>query len=252
MSKHTSVSNPFAPALYSRSNASSQNYQGLPIHAMPGLHEYVVDKLTHFVPTGRTILDLGAGSGALSLRFLDLGYEVTAADIGEENFRLHGKIPFVKANFDRHYSENIQGNFDCIAAIEVIEHIRNPRLFLREASYLLKTGGVFVLSTPNLCNPVSKALFVRDGTHWWFSDQNYETDGHITPISTWQLRKIYSEVGLTPIYEGTVGDPYKHTKGRPKLRLAAILMQLLSETKSRSWEIYVAVLRNDGKPVLQV
>jgi len=50
------------------------------------------------------------------------------------------KIPF-KDNF-----------FDTIYAGEVIEHLFDTDAFLRECNRVLKKNGVFVLSTPNICN----------------------------------------------------------------------------------------------------
>jgi 2-polyprenyl-3-methyl-5-hydroxy-6-metoxy-1,4-benzoquinol methylase len=49
-------------------------YKGLPIHSLPELHELIADRVAEHVPSGGTILDLAAGSGALTLRLADLGY----------------------------------------------------------------------------------------------------------------------------------------------------------------------------------
>lgn len=41
------------------------------------------------------------------------------------------------------------GRFDCVAAIEVLEHVERDDLFVSEAHRVLKSGGAFVMSTPN-------------------------------------------------------------------------------------------------------
>ena len=43
-------------------------------------------------------------------------------------------------------------SFDVVTATEVIEHLENPRLFLRDINRVLKPGGLCVLSTPNILN----------------------------------------------------------------------------------------------------
>jgi SAM-dependent methyltransferase len=39
--------------------------------------------------------------------------------------------------------------FDCIVSVEVLEHVEKDRDFIREVHRILKTGGVFVMTTPN-------------------------------------------------------------------------------------------------------
>lgn len=41
------------------------------------------------------------------------------------------------------------GRFDCVSAIEVLEHVERDGLFVSEVHRVLKNGGAFVMSTPN-------------------------------------------------------------------------------------------------------
>jgi 2-polyprenyl-3-methyl-5-hydroxy-6-metoxy-1,4-benzoquinol methylase len=49
--------------------------------------------------------------------------------------------------------------FDIVYSGEVIEHLYNPDFFVGEVHRILKNDGVFVVSTPNLCSWVSRAIF---------------------------------------------------------------------------------------------
>jgi len=74
----------------------NDSYKGLAIHALPGLHEFMFGKVkNHTIPNG-SVLDLAAGSGAMSLRLQDAGFNVTSTDYVAENFRLHETVPFSK------------------------------------------------------------------------------------------------------------------------------------------------------------
>src|SRR5262249_41826367 len=41
------------------------------------------------------------------------------------------------------------GTFDCVLALEVLEHLPSPRPFLERLAWLLKPGGLLLLTTPN-------------------------------------------------------------------------------------------------------
>ncbi|MEO9079520.1 MAG: hypothetical protein ABI268_09420, partial [Rhodanobacter sp.] len=55
-----------------------REYKGLSIYAAPGLHEAAADMLRNAVSADVRVLELGAGSGAMSLRLADMGFDVTA------------------------------------------------------------------------------------------------------------------------------------------------------------------------------
>lgn len=94
--------------------------------------------LKRYVRVGATVLDMAAGSGALSLRLQDAGYAVQATDYVTENFRLRDRIPFIQLDLNSDFSEAFQQPFDCIAACEIIEHPENPRHFMRQCKRSLR------------------------------------------------------------------------------------------------------------------
>jgi len=224
----------------------SCHYKGLRIHAVEGLHEYLLEKAKkHFQKNG-FILDLACGTGAFSLRLREVGFDVAACDVVTNNFRLHGSVSFVKADLNGCFSDLFEKPFDGIVACEIIEHLENPRSFLRECKKLLRPGGAMILTTPNIDNPVSKASFLRNGTYMWYLDADYVNEGHIMPISQWLLKKCISESGLQLTWLGTYGDPFVYTRNWWKIRLFARFIQLFSKAdKNLDGEILVMVVRRN-------
>ena len=128
-----------------------------------------------------------------------------------------------------------------IVAVEILEHLENPRHFVRECYRALKPGGYLLLSTPNIDSPVSKSLFIRSGQFKYFGDDQYTGSGHIVPISQWLLKKALSEAGFAVQWLGTFGDPCKGMKWLSRTRLLALLVAVLSpeEPKRLAGEILV-------------
>jgi SAM-dependent methyltransferase len=228
---------------------AEDEFAGLPIHAAPGLHDFIATHAEHsFLPCG-SVLDLAAGTGALCLRLSQHGFRVTAADLVPENFRLHGTVPFVTANLNRSFADALGATFDGILAVEVIEHLENPRHFLRECGTLLNPGGCLILTTPNVDNPVSKLSFVRRGRFQWFWDGDYDTFGHITPLTQWQVRCCLEEVPLEIVSLGSFGNPYRLIRGSWRAYVAARLIGFMGDLDpGLRGEVLVAVARRPAGP----
>ncbi len=228
----------------SDTGTSNNHYKGLRIHALDGLHDYLARIVTETLKPCGEVLATAAGSGAMSLRLHDLGFNVTAVDIVPENFRLHGAIPFVRVDLNEDFSASLGKTFDAITAIEIIEHLENPRQFLRQCFKLLKPAGLLLLSTPNTDSPVSRAMLVRFGTFQWFTDNDYKTEGHITVVTPWQLSKCAAEAGFEIVRKASYGDPFRQTRGWLKLGLFARFLQRFSLAEpGLDGEIFVMLLK---------
>jgi len=102
------------------------------------------------------MIDLGCGDGSITLAFkekLDVK-NVFGVDIDEEAISVARQRGIVAENLD--LSEDklpfLDGFFDLAISFEVIEHLTNPDNMLEEVHRVLRKGGMFLISTPNLAS----------------------------------------------------------------------------------------------------
>ncbi|MBU1348514.1 class I SAM-dependent methyltransferase [Patescibacteria group bacterium] len=115
---------------------------------------------------GKAILDVGAGRGILALAIHQLGGQVVALERyvfehdvsamfqeGDEKLLMElwqtkGVVPLI-ADISV-LNDTLEPNaFDAVVSLEVIEHMKQPRILVDGALRVLKPGGLFVVTTPN-------------------------------------------------------------------------------------------------------
>jgi len=116
-------------------------------------HDKVVELFTRYGHHGG-LLDAPAGTGVISQKLKEVGFDVVAIDINPHLFSVQG-IPCGKAdlNLDLPFSD---GTFDYVLCSNGIEHLENPVHFMRESFRILKERGKFLISTPNILNLKSR------------------------------------------------------------------------------------------------
>ena len=172
------------------------------VRALPGTHELVVKTALRYVAAGARVLELGAGSGALTERLQAANLRVTAADIANY-FELDTEFVQLDLN-DPAFEKALPPGFDLITSVEVIEHLENPTAFLRSICKLLKPGGVAILTTPNVDNVAARLKFLLGGE---IRAMDKHAPEHVTPIHLELFsRKIVLASGLTLI------DHFVHPK----------------------------------------
>jgi 2-polyprenyl-6-hydroxyphenyl methylase/3-demethylubiquinone-9 3-methyltransferase len=108
---------------------------------------------TSFRPfEGKSALDVGCGAGLLAEPLARLGAEVTAIDASEDLVgaaRAHAEARGLEIDYRHGAVEDLGGSFDLVTSLEVVEHVADPRAFVRSLGARLAPGGLLVMSTPN-------------------------------------------------------------------------------------------------------
>ena len=95
---------------------------------------------SELLPPGDAVLDYGCGSRPYTPLFARkfrryVGADFPGNDVAEITIGPRGDLPVEDASFD------------CLVSTQVLEHVADPRAYLREAHRVLKPGGSLVLST---------------------------------------------------------------------------------------------------------
>jgi 2-polyprenyl-6-hydroxyphenyl methylase / 3-demethylubiquinone-9 3-methyltransferase len=114
------------------------------------------------------VLDMGCGAGFLSHALAKTGHHVTGIDLSEQSLEVArrldttGRVKYQVA--DATATSFPSESFDVVCAMDLLEHVENPAALVREASRLLKPGGLFFFHTFN--RTLLSYLIVIKGVEW--------------------------------------------------------------------------------------
>ncbi len=131
---------------------------------------------------GLHMLDVGCGGGLVTEPLCRLGAEVTGVDAGVKNIKVakeHARQHGLTINYVATTVEKMAAagkTFDVVTALEIVEHVAEPALFISACCKLVKKNGLLIFSTLNR-TPKSYLLgiiaaehilrWVPAGTHDW-------------------------------------------------------------------------------------
>jgi SAM-dependent methyltransferase len=142
------------------------------------------------------IVDLGCGTGRLR-GFLDGMIDSYAGVDAIRYDGLASGIAFIRADLNRDPIPVPDQSADVAIAIETIEHLENPRAFVRELVRIARPGGWIVVSTPNQRSLVSLGALLFKDHFSAFDSSNYPA--HQTALLDTDLIRMAGENNLGDI-----------------------------------------------------
>ncbi len=169
---------------------------------------------------GRTALDVGCGAGLLAEPLARLGAEVTAIDAAPELIevaREHAAGQGLAIDYRAVPVEDVEGHYDLITSLEVIEHVADPQAFVRALAKRLAPGGLLILSTPNQTN-WSKLLTITLAEGFGRIPKGTHDFGKF--ISPDRMKLLFADAGLVCCdFEGIAWTPLRGLHLSEDLRL---------------------------------
>ena len=114
-------------------------------------HDLLIDWLLASIPTGCSILDVGANDSSFCPEVERIAAHAGVFAGVDPDIEKLSRHPFLHQRFPTtlEESEVAAASFDCVYAIYVLEHVEHDRIFLKNVSRILKPGGSFFFITPN-------------------------------------------------------------------------------------------------------
>ena len=143
----------------------------------------------HAIPGGR-LLDIGCATGAFLLAAKNRGWNPQGLDVSPGAAQMARDVVGVDVGVGTLESFAFPGAmFDAVTAWEVLEHVPDPKSFLKEINRVLKPGGVVALSTPNWRSPWERRT----------KDDNRRPPYHLTYWSAEPITRLLLDSGFTDV-----------------------------------------------------
>jgi 2-polyprenyl-6-hydroxyphenyl methylase / 3-demethylubiquinone-9 3-methyltransferase len=163
---------------------------------------------------GLSVLDIGCGGGLLSEPLARLGAKVTGLDPAPGNIEVargHATETGADLSYRAATLEQIareSPSFDVVLAMEVVEHVRDMRGFVRTACSLVRPGGLFAASTLNrTLKSFALAIVGAEYVLRWLPQGTHRWEQFVTPQ---ELGDAFRPAGLAEIARtGIVYDPLR-------------------------------------------
>jgi 2-polyprenyl-6-hydroxyphenyl methylase/3-demethylubiquinone-9 3-methyltransferase len=167
-----------------------------------------VDECSRTPLSGKTALDVGCGAGLLAEPLSRLGAKVSGLDASPELVALaqeHARAGGLEIDYSAGELEQLDGQFDLVTCMEVIEHVADPAMFVRALARRLAPDGLLILSTPN-ATAWSKLLMITIGEGLRRIPRGtHDFDRFMTPDT---MKALLSDAGMTCIdVEGIAWSP---------------------------------------------
>ena len=156
--------------------------------------------------SGKRVLDIGCGTGALALHLHNAGFDVTGIEpslLAISCLEHYGPAlyPYTLEKYDDLYTNDLMpGSFDAVLLMNVLEHVPDPADTLRRCHHLLQPDGVVCINVPNDFSEIQLAAHKQQGgKRWWVA-----SPAHVNYFNFDSLQALLGRLGFSVFYtQGT-------------------------------------------------
>ena len=170
--------------------------------------------LTREWPADWQVADLGASRGVLSALLADKVAHVTSVD--RERPSEAGRAEAFAVDLDGDFDRELGlARYDCVVALDVIEHLRRPEESVQKVAAILKPGGTLYASTGNIAYVVLRASLAA-------GQFNYGKRGildltHTRLFTIYSFKKLLTNAGFVVKEMKGFGPPIRDMVGESSL-----------------------------------
>ena len=220
---------------------------------------HVLKAVSDFLPIPAEIADVACAAGNFALLLAEKGYRVTGVDLIEDFLkyaqkkRTSGEIQFVQGNLmDYRHPRPLDG----LLMGEVIEHVAWPEKLITAAAENLRTGGIFVLTTPNGTYGANELPTYKQisGDRAKFESMQFSPSHHLFLYTPAEIRELLEKGGFEVLRIEIFNSHYLTKSGIYRWFLPQFMLKIVDSWLSRwtfqggsSANMMIAVGRKLGK-----
>jgi SAM-dependent methyltransferase len=175
----------------------------LPWEKQAGAREKIwrdrVQRVAHLAPPPGRLLDVGCGTGAFLRLARDRGWDVQGTEFSRDAVRAAQADGLSVVGGEIWEAEFPAASFDIVTSWHVLEHVPDPRRFIREIHRILRPGGRLVLATPNLDDWIFRIAYLLARRRWPRFYEADEREIHLFFFSASTLRRLIASTDFKDI-----------------------------------------------------
>ena len=142
----------------------------------------------------KRILDLGCADGSFGELLRRDGHRVVGVDVHEWPGVRDRLDDFISADLNQGLPAVLPGSFDVVLAADIVEHLAQPEVVLRQSRSVLAPGGVILVSVPNISHWYGR-LRIATG-HFSYDSRGLFDAGHLRFFTTTVFERLADGCGL--------------------------------------------------------